>query len=787
MFRNFLVTGWRNLVRNKFYSTLNLVGLAIGLAVGIMILLWVQDELSYDKFHRNKDRLYKIHSIMGSGADQQIWTTAPAPLANMAKKVPEIENVVRLMGNWENSRFQVGTKVINAYPLVHADSTFFDVFDFKIVAGNQSKPFAGSHSVVITETVANRLFGNDDPLGKIIVADKNENFVVSAVIEDFPQNSSLKYEMIFPMSLRAERFGGNGDWKTIDEDLGNYVYDIYLLIKPGADATAAVTKLSKVYEETRDQPSIGKAFGAQRLPDIHLVGADGNTSAKQTVNIFILVAALILLIASINYVNLSTARAILRSKEVSVRKIIGAERKVLFTQFLFESALLFLLSIVLAFGIIRLLLPLYNEVSGKQLEFSISDYRVWILLLGTVTASMAAASIYPAILLSSFNPIDALKGKLSSRISNTSFRRVLVVTQFVFSAALIAATMVVGLQLKYIREIDLGYNKEHVFSFPASQGIMAHADAVAAELSKLKGVSNVATGDGVVNVSATTGDTDWEGKDPNRTFLIHPISIDEEFIPLFRMELKEGKNFTGSVTGDSAKIILNETAVKQAGIKDPIGKQFTLWDVKGTIIGVVKDFNYASLKQHIEPAAFYYRPANWRFFIKTTGQNAKEVIAGAEAIWKKYSADYPFNYSFVDDDYNNLYRAEQRTSVLFNVFAIVAIAISCLGLFGLAAYTAQVKRREVGIRKVLGASVPDITMLLAKDFLKLVLISLLIALPLAWWAMNSWLEDFAYRIDLSWWIFAAAALVALLIAFATVSFQALRAALVNPVNVLKEE
>jgi putative ABC transport system permease protein len=429
----------------------------------------------------------------------------------------------------------------------------------------------------------------------------------------------------------------------------------------------------------------------------------------------------------------------------------------------------------------------YNQVSGKDLVFSLVNIDVWWVLLAAITGTMVVASIYPALLLSSFKPIEALKGKLSLGAGNAGFRKILVVTQFVFSAGLIIATIIISLQLKYIREKDLGFNKEHVFSFPIREELFKHYDVVRSKLLKTPGVLAVSSSDAnIIGVNSTTGDTDWEGKEASRTFLIHPNPVDEHFIPLFKMQFVAGKNFTG-VKADSMHIILNETAVAEAGIKDPVGKRFTIWENKATIIGVVKDYNYASLKQRIEPAAFYYAPANWRIFIKTTGKDAHKAIETAQTIWTKYTGDYPFHYSFVDEDYNMMYKSEQRTGILFNVFAIVAITISCLGLFGLAAYTAQVKTKEIGIRKVLGATVANITGLLAKDFVRLVLKSLIIAIPAAWWAMNSWLQDFVYRINISWWIFLLAGTLAMLIAVLTVSFHAIKAALANPVKSLKEE
>lgn len=785
MFKNYFVTAFRNLWKNKFYSAINITGLSVGLAVGIMILLWVQDEVSFNNFHSNAKNIYKINSHLGTGVGEQVWEGAPSPVALFAKsEIPEVENSVRIVPNYGMSLFANGNSRFIINNTAFADKSFFSIFDFKLLEGNAKVPFKDANSVILTHSTAKRLFGNNDPMGKIIVADNSENFTVTGIIEDFPENSTINYNMLFPIENYAKKFGGNGGWKTIDEDLGNYFYNIYLQLKPNTDVKTVESKVTKIFN---DKSAGDTRYTLQNIKDLHLYAADGNPSAMQTVRTFTIVAILILFIACINYVNLSTARSMLRSKEVSVRKIIGAQRAQLFTQFICESAAIFAIGSIVAVLLIKILFPFYNQISGKNLVFSITDAKMWLIISLSITGSLIIASIYPALLLSSFKPIEALKGKLSFGAGNTQFRKVLVVTQFVFSTALIIATIVITLQLKYIREKNLGYDKEHVFSFSIRQNMFDHYAAVRDELLKSKGILGVsASNSNIVGVNNTTGDTDWEGKPENSTFLVHTSGIDENFIPLFKMEIADGKNFTGTKS-DSGHVILNEVAVREAGIKDPVGKRFKLWGNTATIIGVVKDFNYASLKQRIEPAVFFYEPANWRIFVKTNGKDAAIAVAAVQEIWTKYTPDYPFSYSFVDEDYDALYKSEQRTGMLFNVFAVVAILISCLGLFGLAAYTAQVKTKEIGIRKVLGATVANIVQLLAKDFVSLVIISLVIAVPIGWWAMNSWLQDFVFRISIGWWVFLLAGGLAIFIALLTVSMHAVRAALANPVKSLKEE
>ena len=787
MFRNYFKTAWRNLWKHRFYTAINIFGLAIGLAVGIMILLWVQNELSYDGFHANTKNIYKINSHIGSGTSAQVWEWSPSPLAVFAKRsIPEVVNAVRIkwMGNLLLSN---GTNKILETSNAYVDPSFFSMFSFKMLKGNTANPFKDNNSIVITTSTAKKYFGTTDVIGKVLTYHDTVNFTVSGVMEDFPQNSSIHYDMLFPMSLYAKDFGGNGSWKTIDEDLGGYNYFIYLQLKSNASPQVVAQKLSKIFADKKNEDVKTNFFTLQTLTSIHLITADGNSSALQTVRIFLIIAILILVIACINYVNLSTARSMLRSKEVGMRKIIGASKYQLFIQFIVESALLFALATLLAFIIIYLMMPLYNSISGKQLVFNLSDKNVWLVIGCSVLGTLAAGSVYPALLLTSFKPLEVLKGKLSVGIGAASFRKILVVTQFVFSVVLIIGTIVITKQLQYIKEKDLGYDRTQVFSFALNYEVYIHFKAMYNELLKQPGISGVATSDnGFLGYDNTTGDTYWDGKEEGTTFLIHPNGIDEHLIPLLKMHLVAGKNFTG-MPADSAHIILNETAVKQAGIKDPIGKKFTLYQIKGTIIGVVKDFNNVSLKQAIEPTAFYYTKAGGTVYVKTTGKYASKAIAAARKIWKTYSPDYPFAYSFLDDDYNKLYQSDEKAGELIKAFAAIVIIISCLGLFGLITFTAQVRTKEMGIRKVLGASVANITNLLTKEFLLLVMVAFVIAAPLAWLLMHQWLQDFAYRISISWWMIAVAGIAAVLISLITVSFQSIKAATENPVKSLRME
>ncbi|TKK68280.1 FtsX-like permease family protein [Ilyomonas limi] len=792
MLKNYFRTAWRSLLKNKFYTAINISGLAVGLATGIMLLLWVQNELSYDKFHKDYQQIYRLSSHFKSNGEDLTWTGVPGPLSVFAKSIPEVQSVVRTSRDFDqNLSNEERTKIFDGNVVGYVDSGFFSMFNFHFLKGNKATAFPNSNSVVLTQSTAQKLFGNEEAIGKTLQFFKN-NFTVTGVLQDFPQNSSIQYDAIFPMSLLAKDFtenGGNGDWKTIDEDLGDFTFTTYVQLQPAANPVKTGQTFSALYKKARNGES-DASFQLQKLAAIHLISADGNNAALRMVQIFMLVVVLLLAIASINYVNLSTARSLIRAKEVSIRKIVGAQKGQLFLQFSIETIVLFCLATGLAIVLIYSLMPLYNNISGKTLSFTLSDANVWKAVILAVVGTLVASSIYPALLLSSFKPIESLKGKLTSGISAAFFRKALVVFQFAISVILLVCTMVMSNQMKFVKNKNLGYDKSYVFSVPLTQEVVDHADAVKTELKKQTGILNVAVSDAysLANVSASTGDLDWAAKPANSNMMIIQISADKDFIPTMKIKFLEGENFTGT-PADSAYFVLNETAVKGMGLKQPyVGQQITFHNIKGTIHGVVQDFNFQSLKEKIAPLIFF---TNWNnkniLYVRTTAANAQQAIAAVGKQYKKYAGDSPFSYYFLDKTFETQYKSEERAGTLFNAFAGIAIFISCLGLFGLATYTAQVKTKEIGIRKVLGASVASVVQLISKDFLKLVLIAIVIAIPVAWWAMNKWLEDFAYRINISWWIFILAAFIASLIALITVSFQAVRAAIANPVKSLRTE
>ncbi len=792
MFKNYFKTAWRNLKVNKFYSIINICGLAVGLATGIMLLLWVQDELSYDKFNKDYQQIYEISAHFHSNGKEVTWTNVPGPLSVFAKSMPKVISLVRILDSWGQVLTNDNrSKVLDGFHTAYVDSTFLSIFDFKLLKGNSTDLFPNINAVVLTQSTAKKFFGDEDPMGKTIMFNKKD-FTITGILQDFPENSSLQYDALFPMGYYAQQFtaeGGNNSWKTIDADLGNYSFNTYVKLLPGADPNKIGSQFSSMYKTARNGDSETK-FKLQNLADIHLTTAAGNDAALRMVQIFMLVAILLLIIAAINYVNLSTARSLIRAKEVSIRKIVGANKGQLFFQFITETLLLFCVAVVLAIVLITLLMPLYNNISGKELHFSFTNTQVLTIIGYAVLGTLLAASIYPAILLSSFRPIQSLQGKITSGIGTTLFRKMLVIFQFIISVVLIVSTLVISHQMQFVRNKNLGYDKSYVFTVPLTSDVVDHINVVKNELRKQTGVLNVSTSN-IYDISSygnATGDIRWPGKPANSNMIIGDAAVDKDFIPTMKMQFIAGTNFSGT-PADSNHYILNQAAVKAMNMKPPyVGRQISLHGEKGVIIGVLKDFNFHSLKEEITPILFY--SGKWKgniLYVRTTATKAQQAMAAVKKQYTKYAGDIPFSYNFIDKQFEAKYKSDVRAGTLFNLFAGIAIFISCLGLLGLATFTTQRRTKEIGIRKVLGASVGNVLRIVSIDFIKLVLIAIVIAIPVAWLAMNKWLQNFAYRINISWWIFAVSGLLAILIALITISWQAIRAARANPVKSLRSE
>ncbi|MEJ0031600.1 MAG: ABC transporter permease [Bacteroidota bacterium] len=778
---------WRNIAGSKFYSSLNMLGLTLGLSVGLLILLWVNNEMSYDSFHSKADKIFHLNTRLESNGEKfTVHVTQPAIGARAMTEVPGIESVVRVSTENTWSIFRYNDLTLKANTLVFVDPSFFTMFDFELIKGDKNHPFNDANSVVLTQSEAKRFFGGQDPIGKTLIADNRDNLVVSGVLKDFPANSSIEGQMLFSTELQKKIAKDNG-WRDFDDNWGNYGWNTFLQLQQGVSISDIEDKLSKINHT--HQPSMRPAdvgyYKLQPLKDIHLYAPDGKPVVLRTVRTFSLVAILILVIAAINYVNLTTARALVRSKEVSVRKVIGATRRQLFNQFVVHTCLFFFIAVVLAFGVMALAMPLYNNIAGKSLQFNPLDLNLWKVIGITLACVLIASSVYPASLLSSFNPVQSLKSKFSFGKGSTVFRRTLVVGQFAFSIGLIICTTIIGRQLNFMLESDLGFDKSNVFTVQMDE-MSDHYESAKNELLTNPAITSVTSGHGdIVSRWGATLDIDWDGKDPNQTYFFHDMKVDKDFIEMFKMKVLEGANFTGN-TADSSHFIVNETAVDQMGIKNPVGKRFRWHQIDGTIIGVVKDFNYTPLSNSIQPFVFIHQPSNDILYVKADNRSMPEAIAAVQKIWTQYNPGSPFSYTFVDDTYNKHYASDQRTNRLYTLFTGIAIVISCLGLLGLITYTAQLKVKEIGIRKVLGATVPNIVMLLSKSFMLLITISMALAIPASWWIMKGWLTRFAYQTTVPWWLYGISCVAAILITLITIGFQAVRAAIENPVRSLRE-
>jgi putative ABC transport system permease protein len=787
MLRNYFKTAFRNLVRNTTFSVINITGLAIGIATSVLLLLWSQDELSFDRFHSKADRIYRLNANFINDGVKTTWQTTSGPLAHRAnKEVTAVEMAGRISGEDGLVLMNVdGKNFIESNNMAYVDANFFQVFDFPLLKGNVTKPFPNTKSIIITEKIAKKYFADADPIGKIIQRENKDEFTVVGVAENFPDNSSIRYDLFLPFEILINNYHSEY-WKGLESDWGNYNYFTYLLLREGVSTKTVAEQLTKIHHA--NQKESGVIYTLQPIIALHLYGPDMSEEGIQTVRIFWVVAIAILCIACINYINLATARATKRAQEVGVRKTIGASRAKLVTQFLIESSLVCVLAFLLALTVIQLAMPFYNQLSSKNISFELLGYKNILLLSGALIFTWITAGVYPALVLSSFEPLQVMRGKNFINGSNSIFRKTLVVTQFTLSIAIIIGTVVVGRQLSFIRNKKLGFDKENVFTFALRGDMFKNKETILNELSRNSGIESVSiAGQNILNIGNTTGDSDWEGRLPNQTLFVHPMNVKFDFIKMMNMELVEGRSFIDS-KADTASYILNEAAIKQMGIKDPIGKSFTLWNGKGKIIGVVKDFHHTSMKTQIEPTIFFCN-SNWLWlvYVKTNGKDNAGAVAAAEKIWKKYNPLYPLDYSFMDVAFDDMYKSEMRVEKIFALFSVIAIFISCLGLFGLAAFTTLQRVKEIGVRKVMGASVSQIVVLLSSDFIKLVFVALIVAIPVSYYGMQNWLNDFAYRITVDWSIFALSGVFSIVIALLTVGYQTIKAAQANPSQSLKNE
>jgi len=786
MLKNYFKIAFRNIIRHKAFSLLNIAGLAIGMACSIFILLWVQNELSYDKFHANADQLYRLTCGVG---DFKAAVSPAGMGSGLQSEMPEIKASVRL-SKPTATMFEVGTNKFDEQRVFYTDSNFLQVFSFPLVKGNAITALQQPDDILITEDMARKYFGQEEAIGKIIRKDHDKNFIVSGILTNPPANSHLQFDFILPISSIA----------ATDSDLknnvwGNFNFYTYLQLNKNissANAEALIPHIQQIYKT--HNPDFKVEFQLQPLTAIHLhsdlqidVPGHGNI---QYVNIFFVVALFILGVACINFMNLATARSGRRAKEVGLRKVVGAGRHQLIIQFLGESLIISFLSLLIAIGIVWLLMPAFNQLADKKLAIHLLDGKLLISLFAIALITGAVSGSYPALFLSGFKPVAVLKGKIRLGIGNLLFRNGLVVTQFVVSIILLVGTAVVYKQLNFIKNKNLGFEKSNLLYVPMTGDIWSKQQALKTELLQNPLTSDYSIiSDLPANLTTGTVDVEWEGRDPKSQIVIPSMDVDENFIRVFAMKMLNGRSFSAAFKGDTSNFVINEKALQLMGmnVNNAIGKKLSFAERKGTIIGVVKDFNFKPLQYAIDPLVLRLNTYGGFVVVRAAPGNTEATIKALDKIYSNLNPAYPFAYRFLDNDLENLYRGEQKMGSIFNLFAILAIFISSLGLYGLSAFMAEQRTKEIGVRKVLGASVFNIVYLLSANFTRLILVAIIIAVPVSWLAIDSWLKNFAYRIDISWIVFFTASLAALLIAWFTVSYESVKAGIANPVKSLRTE
>jgi putative ABC transport system permease protein len=810
MLRNYFKIALRNLMKYKFISFINLFGLTVGLTCCLLILIYIFHELSYDKYHAKADRIYRVTRQFNTEDGNivlHLGTISPPFGPLLVNDFPEIEKLTRLLSVGPTA-LRYGDKLFNEPDVYFADENLFDVFDIKVIKGNPKTALTDPFHVMLTEEIAKKYFGDEDPINKEIRFDNQQNVKVSGIYKAFPTNTHMHPSILISFNtLKDSTIYGEENLRT---NWGNNSFFTYLLMpehyspkKMEALFPSFLDKhMSREYSQPGTRPSQFTKLFLQKLTDIHLRShldyeAEENGDIKR-VYIFSAIALFILLIACINYMNLSTARSALRAREIGIRKVVGARRKEIIAQFLSESVLLVWIAIILAFGLTWLTLPWLNILSGQHLE-AISLWR-WDIILSLLLVPIVVgivSGIYPALFMSAFQPVMVLKGLIRVGTGNISFRKVLVTVQFAISIILIISTIVIFSQLRYMQRKDLGYDKNHIINMNYVGALNAQYNSFRNELLQNAAVKDIArssripTGRLLDDMGAYTmvGDS----MEPTKAD-IKFVNVDYDFVPAYGIKMASGRNFSRSFGTDTLGYILNEAAVDVLGWKTPseaIGKPFRYGQVKGQIIGVMRDFHFESMHEKIVPLVLIMRPPSQAFYgnisVKISGNNLQAGLAHVEKTWHKYLPELPYQYTFLDEKFNRLYQAEMRQGSIFTIFAFIAIFIACLGLFGLSAFAITQRIKEIGIRKVLGASPANLVRLLSADFMKLVVLAAILAFPVAWFMMDSWLQDFAYRISISWWVFLFAGIVAAIIALITISFQALKAAWTNPVNSLRTE
>jgi putative ABC transport system permease protein len=750
-------------------------------------MLWVKDELHKDKFHHNGDRLYRVMENQFYSGNISTFESTPGILAeNIVKDIPDIQMASQFL--WESEPLFTVGNIFDKEKGRYVQKDFLKMFSFKLAKGNAATALARPDAVVISKNLADKYFRGENPVGKVIRIDNKDNVIVTGVLDKLPELSSVKFDFL----MSWEQWVKNNDWA---KDWGNNGPRCYVMLSPNNSVEKVNAKI-KNYIKTKNKDSNVELF-LQNFGESYLYSdwenGKQNGGRIEYVRIFSIVAIIILLIACINFMNLATARSLRRAREIGVRKVVGAGKRQLVAQFIGESMFVSFLAMCVSLLIVGLLLPTFNSLTEKNLSIDFSDTSFLVIVLGLTFITGIISGSYPALFISSMKPIVILKGILKFRTGTTYFRKGLVVFQFVLSIVLILGMIVIYRQISYIHNKNLGFAKEDLLYMPLEGNLQKEYPTFKQELEKQPGIKSVtSSGSNPLELGMSTKGVRWPGKDTTQLMLFDDNPITYDYVKTMGIQLLSGRDFSADYSLDSNNYLINEAAARKIGYKDPVGKELTVWDNKGMIIGLMKDYHHNSLHVPIEPLILMFHKKSWgdywgNVIIRTEQGKTQQAIANMHKVFKQFNPGFPFKYYFTDAEIAKNYKAEYTVSKLSKYFAFLAIFISCLGLFGLVTFAAEQRTKEIGIRKVLGASVPGIVQMLSRDFLKLVFIAAVIAFPIAWWTMHKWLSDFAYRVDIGWWVFVVAGIAAGLIALATISFQAIRAAIVNPVKSLRTE
>ena len=753
------------------------------MACSILILLWVLDELNYDRFHTDADQIYQVMEHQNYSGNKMTTQSTPGILSEALKEeVPEFRYISTYTWNMDYL-FTKGDKSLKENGL-YARPDFFHILDINLLHGNRDELINSPKSIAISKELAIKYFGTENAVGESITINGTEAHTITGVFEKLPENSSFRFDFILPFEDWLE----NNEWAT---QWGNNGPRTIAKLYPDVDVAALNNKINNFIKERNEDSNVD--LFVYPFADQYLYGQFENGEVTggriDYVRLFTIVAIFILLIACINFMNLSTAKATKRAKEVGIRKSIGASKGSLIGQFIGESMIITFFSLLVSVFLVELSLPVFNDLTDKAITVNYGEPSLLLMFIGTALFTGLVAGSYPAFYLSSFEAVKTLKGSLKISGSEAFARKGLVVFQFALSVILIISTIIVYQQIQYTQTKNLGYQKENLITFTAEGNIDDQWDVFEDQVLNISGVNSTSRASATfMGRNSNTSGLEWPGKDPETRVLFENVSSDYNLIETMGFELLAGRTHSEEFGTDSARIVINQTAANIMGMDNPVGEYITLWDSETEIIGLVKDFHFQNLRNEVEPLFFRLAPENtWRAYVRIQSDDIQSTLAEIEQVYKQFNPDYPFDYEFMDEQYAALYRSEQRIGDLAKYFAIFAIIISCLGLFGLSAFTAEQRAKEIGVRKVLGASVQNLVLHLTKDFTKLVLIAIFIAIPVSWWMMDQWLSDFAYNSGLNWWVFAASGFLAIIIAWLTVSWQSIKAALVNPVQSLKSE